>query len=191
MKCEYVLEVQEKNLRTGDTIHRVDTFRKLVYSQGLSQQMVHSRPPRSEVPPEQGGLDRNCRALERRGESLTLHVRIQFLVPCLTENETPFLSYSIYFHGRITYIVIIAELHMKLVSECTERVCNPAYVQYPGTIRETPNRTYYDENTNIPTMSSYSSPTRKEVPHPVSLPGIGVAIWLSHMNLLLKEGMPV
>ena len=38
----------------------------------------------------------------------------------LTENETPLLSCSIYFYGRITYIVIIAELHMKLVSECTE-----------------------------------------------------------------------
>jgi len=35
-------------------------------------------------------------------------------------------------------------------------------------------------------MSSQSSPTRKEVLHPVSLPGIDLAIWLSHMNLLLK-----
>jgi len=35
-------------------------------------------------------------------------------------------------------------------------------------------------------MSFQSSPTRKEVPHLVSLPGIGAAIWLPHMNLLLK-----
>ena len=45
-------------------------------------------------------------------------------------NETLFLSCSIYFHGRITYIVIIAEPHMKPVSECTETV-QPSY---PGTI---------------------------------------------------------
>ena len=30
MKCKYVHKVQEKNLRTGGTILRVDTFRKFV-----------------------------------------------------------------------------------------------------------------------------------------------------------------
>jgi len=38
----------------------------------------------------------------------------------VTENETPLLSYSIYFYGRTTYIVIIAEPHMKPASEYTE-----------------------------------------------------------------------
>jgi len=38
----------------------------------------------------------------------------------VTENETPLLSYSIYFYGRTTYIVMIAEPHMKPVSEYTE-----------------------------------------------------------------------
>jgi len=32
-----------------------------------------------------------------------------------TENETPLLSYSIYFYGRTTYIIIIAEPHTKPV----------------------------------------------------------------------------
>jgi len=34
----------------------------------------------------------------------------------LTENETPLLRYSIYFYDRTTYIVMIAEPHMKPVS---------------------------------------------------------------------------
>ena len=84
LKREYVLEVQEKDLRTGGTILRVDTSRKLVefLPRAYPNEMVHSGTPSSEVSPVPGGLDRNCRVLARRGESLTLHVRIQSLVPC-------------------------------------------------------------------------------------------------------------
>jgi len=49
----------------------------------------------------------------------------------VTENETPLLSYSIYFYDRTTYIVITAEPHMKPVSEYTETdLYNPAYHRY-------------------------------------------------------------
>jgi len=71
----------------------------------------------------------------------------------LTENETLFLSCSIYFYGRITYLVPIAEPHMKLVSECMEMGLQPWICPIPRNYKETPNRTHYDENTNSPTAS--------------------------------------
>jgi len=40
--------------------------------------------------------------------------------PTGKRGQTPLLSSAVYFYGRIIYIVIIAEPHMKLVSECTE-----------------------------------------------------------------------
>ena len=42
--------------------------------------IVHPETPSSEVP-FPGALDMGCRVLERRGESLTLHMGIQFFVP--------------------------------------------------------------------------------------------------------------
>jgi len=50
---------------------------------------------------------------------LAAHSRILYRW-LVTENETPLLSYSIYFYGRTTYIVITVEPHMKPVSEYTE-----------------------------------------------------------------------
>jgi len=38
---------------------------------------------------------------------------------------------------------------MKLVPECTETGLQPCICPIPRNHRETPNRTYYDENTNI------------------------------------------
>jgi len=64
----------------------------------------------------------------------------------------PSSSLYIYFYGRITYIVPVAQPHrMKPVPECTETGLQPCTCPIPGNHRETSNRTYYDEHTDIPT----------------------------------------
>jgi len=54
----------------------------------------------------------------------------------LTENETLFPSCSMYFYYRITYIVPIAEPHMKLESECTETGLQPCICLMPRNHRK-------------------------------------------------------
>ena len=83
LRCEFVLGHKKRTPRPVRPYFMLIPFEACrVPSQCLSQQIVHSGPPSSQVLPVPGALDIDCGVLERHGKSFALHTRIQLLVLC-------------------------------------------------------------------------------------------------------------
>ena len=97
LKCGYVLEAQEKDLSTSDTIRRVDTFRKHVdfLPRIYPNKIVHPGPPSSEELLVPGAFDIDCGVLECAGDpSLsTQELNPSFhVLPYCTNPQSPLLK---------------------------------------------------------------------------------------------------